>query len=127
MFDQHLALTVKQPWAWAIINAGKDIENRSWITHYRGRLYIHAGKRIDHAALPVVAALTDITLEPDQLETGGLIGHVDLTAIRPSESIWAQPDQQHWHLANPTAVSFEPMRGNMGLFRIGPDPQLDLF
>lgn len=26
----HLALSVRQPWAWAIIHAGKDIENRTW-------------------------------------------------------------------------------------------------
>ena len=26
------ALTIKQPWAWAIIHAGKDIENRDWVT-----------------------------------------------------------------------------------------------
>jgi len=27
------AITIKQPWAWAIVFAGKDIENRSWRTH----------------------------------------------------------------------------------------------
>jgi len=36
------ALTVRQPWAWAIVSAGKDIENRSWPTKYRGWLAIHA-------------------------------------------------------------------------------------
>lgn len=36
------ALTVRQPWAWAIIYAGKDIENRNWRTHFRGRVAIHA-------------------------------------------------------------------------------------
>lgn len=25
-----LALSIRQPWAWAILCAGKDIENRSW-------------------------------------------------------------------------------------------------
>ena len=37
------AITIKQPWAWAIIFAGKDIENRTWHTHDRGPLLIHAG------------------------------------------------------------------------------------
>lgn len=36
------ALSVRQPWAWAIIHAGKDIENRSRITRYRGLVAIHA-------------------------------------------------------------------------------------
>jgi len=41
-----LALSVLQPWAWAIIHAGKTIENRDW-RHgcaHRGPLYIHASK-----------------------------------------------------------------------------------
>ena len=37
------ALTIKQPWASAVAFAGKDIENRSWQTPYRGPLAIHAG------------------------------------------------------------------------------------
>jgi hypothetical protein len=40
-------LTVRQPWASAIIYAGKDVENRSWTTSHRGRLYIHAWMRLD--------------------------------------------------------------------------------
>lgn len=31
------ALTVCQPWAWAIVHHTKRIENRSWETMYRGR------------------------------------------------------------------------------------------
>lgn len=38
------ALTVQQPWAWAIFN-GKDIENRTQLWKYRGSLAIHAGAR----------------------------------------------------------------------------------
>lgn len=38
------ALTVKQPWAWAIVLGGKDVENRSRKINYRGPLYIHAGQ-----------------------------------------------------------------------------------
>jgi hypothetical protein len=36
-------LTFVQPWANAVAFAGKDIENRSWRTHYRGPLALHAG------------------------------------------------------------------------------------
>lgn len=38
------AITVKQPWAWAIAHGGKTIENRSRSVAYRGPLAIHAGK-----------------------------------------------------------------------------------
>jgi hypothetical protein len=43
------AITVRQPWAWAIIHAGKDIENRSWKTNLRGRIAIHAGAGMTRA------------------------------------------------------------------------------
>lgn len=38
------ALTVQQPWAGAIIHAGKTIENRSQQWTYRGPIAIHAGQ-----------------------------------------------------------------------------------
>jgi len=40
------ALTIIQPWAWAIIHGQKKaVENRTWRTDYRGGLYVHAGKK----------------------------------------------------------------------------------
>ncbi|MBB3041198.1 hypothetical protein [Nocardioides soli] len=39
------ALTVQQPWAWAIVHGGKDVENRTQAWSYRGLLAIHAGAR----------------------------------------------------------------------------------
>lgn len=38
------ALTILQPWAHLIAFGAKRVENRSWITGYRGPLVIHAGK-----------------------------------------------------------------------------------
>lgn len=39
------ALTIKQPWAGMIMEGNKKIENRGWLTDYRGPLLIHAGKK----------------------------------------------------------------------------------
>ncbi len=36
------ALSIKQPWASLIAHGIKDIENRTWRTHFRGRIFIHA-------------------------------------------------------------------------------------
>jgi hypothetical protein len=44
------ALTVQQPWAWAIVHGGKDVENRTQAWGYRGPLAIHAGLALDSAA-----------------------------------------------------------------------------
>lgn len=38
------AISVRAPWWWAILHAGKDIENRDWPTRYRGRVLLHASK-----------------------------------------------------------------------------------
>ena len=38
-------LSVRQPWAWAIVNGWKRVENRTWQTRHRGPLVIHAGTR----------------------------------------------------------------------------------
>lgn len=38
------ALTVCQPYAELIARGEKRVENRTWYTHYRGTLAIHAGK-----------------------------------------------------------------------------------
>lgn len=42
-------LTVRQPWAWAIIHGGKDVENRvrNIAGDYRGPVAIHVGLRDD--------------------------------------------------------------------------------
>src|SRR5438045_8559495 len=37
------ALSIRQPWAWLIVNGHKPVENRSWSTKYTGKLLIHAG------------------------------------------------------------------------------------
>jgi hypothetical protein len=41
------ALSIRQPWVWAIIHAGKDVENRDWTERnpnlrFRGPFLIHA-------------------------------------------------------------------------------------
>lgn len=38
------ALSIRAPWWWWILYAGKDIENRDWPTKYRGIVLIHASK-----------------------------------------------------------------------------------
>src|SRR5690349_14501124 len=41
------ALSIRQPWAWLIVNGHKPVENRSWPTKYTGKLLIHAGQRFE--------------------------------------------------------------------------------
>ena len=52
-------LTVKQPWAWAIIHGQKDVENRTKsLGPYRGPVAIHAGLvKPDHEAIVKVTVV----------------------------------------------------------------------
>lgn len=45
------ALSIQQPWANMIVDGIKVTENRSWESHYRGILLIHASKTIHQSAL----------------------------------------------------------------------------
>ncbi|HVO28018.1 MAG TPA: ASCH domain-containing protein [Candidatus Margulisiibacteriota bacterium] len=107
------AITIKQPWAWAIF-AGKDIENRSWYTHYRGPLLIHAG-----AAYQANARLPRGIHPPDrhELEFSAIIGVVDLAdVVQRSKSRWFQGDYG-FVLRNPRAISPPiPCKGRLGLW-----------
>lgn len=41
------ALTIRQPWADAVIRGDKTVENRTWRTAFRGTIAIHAGTYLD--------------------------------------------------------------------------------
>ncbi len=74
------ALTIKQPWASAIISGIKTVENRTWYTHYTGRLLIHAGNSRDYVPvhmLPLLQAL----LPFEDLPYGAIIGTVNLVDV----------------------------------------------
>lgn len=46
-------VSIRQPYAWLIVNGIKPVENRTWATKFRGRVLIHAGltyPKRDHRA-----------------------------------------------------------------------------
>jgi hypothetical protein len=95
-------LSVRQPWASAIFDAGKDVENRSWLTHYRGRLWIHAARL---AADDLDVAQIDRRRLRALLESeprGVLLGHVQLVdVVDNADSPWAIAGAYHWLLERP--------------------------
>ena len=80
------ALTVNQPWAWAILQGGKRTENRTWPTSYRGPLLIHAGKStrwLDAEDPALWPARYGVELPPvGQMPLGFILGLVDLVDCR---------------------------------------------
>lgn len=76
-----LALTIRQPYAWAIVSGHKKVENRTWIPPraFVGEwLLIHAGKTIDVQAVGEVREhmrTIDMLINPDaDLVTGAVVG-----------------------------------------------------
>ncbi len=113
-------LTVRQPWAWAIIHGGKDVENRSWPTKHRGPLLIHAGNAFELDGYDTVKQLaTRQPPPPSALMHGAIIGVVDLVDCRQdSDSEWADADQWHWCLRNPRPMEPPfPSPGKLSLWR----------
>jgi len=43
------AILVRPPWAWAILHANKDVENRTWKTNMRGLIAIHASQTMNRS------------------------------------------------------------------------------
>ena len=137
-------ITVRQPWAWAIVHGGKDVENRTRniAGSYRGPVAIHAGEAFAmegfkdptyqaarNAAGPVVRQVG--------LNHFAIIGVVDLVDVHHDQdcwlkpwkhevesrcSDWAQHDHHHIVFGNPRPIDPIPTKGNLGLWR--PDAEL---
>jgi hypothetical protein len=126
-------LSIRQPWAWAILNVGKDVENRSWTTTYRGPLLIHAAKGcprdeyddacdfIDRASARDGECIRiDVPALAD-LERGGIVGAAHLFGMFPQNydrNTWKIPGQFGWRLGGATRLPFREYRGALGLFRV---------
>ncbi|ABA25039.1 conserved hypothetical protein (plasmid) [Trichormus variabilis ATCC 29413] len=118
------ALTVRQPWAWAIICANKNIENRVWPIHYRGDILIHAASKCTKKeylqAKEFCHSIGVSVPELNSLSRGQIIGVVTVVGCQFSETGagWGMPQQFHWHLANPRAITPIPYIGQLGLFDV---------
>src|SRR5262245_1579965 len=115
------ALTVRQPWAWAIVAGHKDIENRSWATKYRGTLYIHAASQLaDETSLRQFEALCQRVGIPcpdyASLPLTAIIGSVRVVdCLDTHESPWAE-GPKCWVLTNAESIKPRIMRGSLGLW-----------
>ena len=118
-------LSVRQPWAWAIMFAGKDVENRSWqaVNHgltVRGRVAIHAAKGMTRAEYEHAAdfmATIGVTCPPAvHLWRGALIGAVDVVdVVKESNSPWFF-GPRGLVLQNPEPCKPIPVSGALGYF-----------
>lgn len=131
-----LALTVRQPFAWAIAEGQKTVENRTWGT----TMGTDGGEFAVHSAMtpgdPLqVPAFTSASRTSPAAALGAVVAvvrlasiHVALggpgcTAERPC-SPWAimRPGMRHWVIAGPRPLAEPvPCRGRLGLWRLPED------
>jgi len=112
-------LSVRQPWAWLIVNGLKDIENRSRRTHHRGPLLIHAGLSLDDYTEENIESIrrTHGISVPLELDAGGIVGVIDvIDCVESHRSKWFN-GLFGWVLANPRSLKFRLCNGALGLFR----------
>jgi hypothetical protein len=138
-----IALSIRQPWAWLILNAGKGIENRTWPTKFRGRFLIHAAKgctfREHQEAVSFMRSIRgqSVAMAPSRwasaldqdrwragerqpIEYGGIVGEVEIVdCVRQSDSPWftgAFMGHYGFVLRDPKPLPFRPMPGRPGFF-----------
>lgn len=112
-------ITLHAEWAEAIFELGKDVENRSWPTKFRGRILIHAGKSYSAQNLEMLG------LSADDLHCGQIIGSVEIVdCVRDSRSSWASSDSWHWILRNPTRLA-RPIwaKGRLSIYEVPVTPK----
>ena len=121
------ALSIKQPWAWLIIHGGKDIENRSWRTKFRGRFLVHASAgctKKEWASAVSFALNAGLIKHPaevppiNELEFGSIIGSVELVdCVDTSHSPWYM-GQNGFVLSDPKPLAIMPYKGRLGFFEV---------
>ena len=113
------AISIRQPWAWLIVNGYKDIENRVWSANVRGRVLIHAGQSkaaTTPEALAYIKRKYRVANLPDTFETGGIVGLAEITGcVEHHRSKWFQ-GPIGWTLAHARRLPFKPCKGQLKFF-----------
>ena len=136
----EIALSVRQPWAHAIIHFDKRVENRAWSGNnpglkFRGRVAIHAAGGMTREEYEEARDFIDscgwTCPGASALFRGGIIGSVDVVGIarRPEDL----PPGERWFfgplgliLDNPKPCPFVPAKGALGFFRWQPGRLADV-
>lgn len=123
-----IALSVRQPWAWLIVNGIKTVENRTWATKYRGPLLIHASKTFALTQIDLSELRRDFHTEfgiiiPEPLPTGGVVGVVDLVdcvteCTDEIDADWHEEGCYAFILRNAKPLPYKPLSGRLGLFTV---------
>lgn len=113
------AITLWQPWAWAITHADKRVENRTWSppeSLIGEQIAIHAGKQFDESAIHLLVRCGG------SLFFGGVVGVATLAGVTTScpagQDTWFS-GPVGWILEDVVALADPvPCRGFQGLWAL---------
>lgn len=103
------AISVKQPWAWAIFH-GKSFENRTWHSgSFRGPLLIHASQARDEFVHGELALKHHGVICPKfkELPAGALIGIVRHLGAWKIENLHRCPVNRDWYAEGPVCHVYQ--------------------
>lgn len=122
-------ISIRQPWAWLIVNGYKDIENRSWKTARRGRVLVHASKGMTDQEwfdamlfatrmCQVPMAVVDKSRDEVAQQRGGIVGSVEIVdCVDGHRSPWFV-GEYGFVLRNAKPLPFIPYKGALGFFGV---------
>jgi hypothetical protein len=116
-------LSVRQPYAWAIVAGIKDVENRSWATKIRGRIFIHAGKnneRVDDGLDDLRRKGVRKLPKEQDMTFGAIIGSVEIVdCVEKHSSKWYLRGKMGLLLAKPRKLKNHiPLKANAKMQRV---------
>lgn len=119
------ALSIRQPWAWLIVNGFKDIENRTWATKMRGDILIHASKNLttlDYKRLAYEVKnhhyIEIPTFAEMQKMCGGIVGQAKIIdCVTEHASPWKDDGSYGFVLRDARPLPFYPLKGMLGFLK----------
>lgn len=129
MSKEMTALTIRQPWAWFIVNGYKDIENRSWKASDKWlgkRIVVHSSQRrltkADFEEFLDLVKELKIKRYPksiDDFDYGSLVGTVVIKeVVKNSKSPWAFRGNYHFVLTGAKKMKPKKQKGQLGFFTV---------
>jgi len=111
------ALSINQPFSWAIVEGFKDIENRDWPTRYRGEFYIHAGLAVQTREYDFIREQTGSPFDNSMsMHIGGIIGIAEIVdCVTENDSPWFF-GKYGFVIQNARRIPFRECKGALGFF-----------
>ncbi len=119
------AISLRQPWAWLVVNGYKTIENRKWKSKFRGPVLVHAAAKMSPSEYETCAARVreiNPSVELPALEEllrGGIVGQMEvIDCVSESNDPWFT-GPYGFTVRSAKTLPFKRCKGQLFFFEIG--------